>query len=113
MEEIKDDRYFISKILDEIGLVCLYSEGMSIDDLKSKPAILDGIIFRLVQVAEHAEKISTAFKESHKEISWRNLKGFRNKLVHDYGSVDINFVYKAIKVDAPTLRVLLLQAMNN
>ena len=113
MEENKDDRYFILKIIEEIDLVCSYSEGMSIDDLKSKPALLDGIIFRLVQVAEHAEKISNAFKDNHKEISWRNLKGFRNKLVHDYGSVDIKYVYKAIKVDAPALRVILLQAINN
>ena len=55
----------------------------------------------------------TLLKINHKEISWRNLKGFRNKLVHDYGSVDIKYVYKAIKVDAPALRVILLQAINN
>ena len=104
MDTIKDDNYYILKTIEEIELVCLYSEGMSIDDLLKNPAVFDGIIFRLIQAAEHVEKISDSFKEEHKEVKWRNIKGFRNRLVHDYGSVDINFVKKAIKVDAPKLR---------
>lgn len=109
MEKNKDDNYFVLKILEEIDLVCSYSEGMTLNDLRSSPAVFDGIIFRLIQIAEHAEKVSSVFKDDHQEISWRNIKGFRNKLVHDYGSVDINFVYKAIKVDIPTLKEALLR----
>ena len=111
METIKDDNYYILKTIEEIELVCSYSKGMSMDDLKNKPAEFDGIIFRLIQAAEHAEKISDFFKEEHKEVKWKNIKGFRNRLVHDYGSVDLKFVYRAIKVDAPKLKQTLRKAI--
>ena len=104
MEVVKDDKYYILKTINEIELVCSYSKDMNIDDLKLRPAEFDGIIFRLIQAAEFAEKISVSFKEAHPKIKWKNIKGFRNRLVHDYGSVDLNYVYKAIKIDAPNLR---------
>ena len=113
METIKDDNYYILKTIEEIELVCSYSKGMSMDDLIKNPAVLDGIVFRLIQTAEQADKISDSFKERHKEIKWKNIKGFRNRLVHDYGSVDLDFVYKAIRIDAPKLRKALYKASKN
>lgn len=110
METIKDDNYYILKTIEEIELVCSYSQGMSIDDLKKNPAVFDGIVLRLIQTAEQASKISNVFKQQHPEVKWQNIKGFRNKLVHDYGSVDLNFVYKAIFVDAPELKKALIKA---
>ena len=89
----------------------LIFQGMSMDDLMNNPAVLDGIIFRLIQTAEQAEKISESFKTDHKEVKWKNIKGFRNRLVHDYGSVDLDFVYKAIKRDAPELKRSLLKVI--
>ena len=111
METTKDDHYYIQKVIDEIELVCSYSSNMSIDDLTNRPAEFDGIVFRLIQAAEHAERISRSFKENHQEINWINLKGFRNRLVHDYGSVDLSYVYKAIKVDAPQLKETLIMVL--
>ena len=111
MEIIKDDNYYVSKAIAEIELVISYSKGMSLNDLMSQRAILDAIVFRLIQVAEIVDKLSADFKEKHKEIKWKNLKGFRNKLVHDYGSVDLKFVYQAVKHDAPALKKSLLKAL--
>ena len=112
MEVIKDDVYYINRTIAEIDLVCAYSKEMSIDDLVSQPAQLDGIIFRLIQVSENVDKISESFKQSHQEIKWKNLKGFRNRLVHDYGSVDLKFVYQAIKNDVPDLKKALLKTIS-
>ena len=112
MEIIKNDAYYITKTIAEIDLICSYSKGMKIDDFTSHPAEFDGIVFRLIQVAENVDKISDSFKESHKEIKWKNLKGFRNRLVHDYGSVDLKFVYRAIVHDIPKLKEALLKAIS-
>ena len=112
MEIIKDDVFYISRTIAEIDLVCSYAKGMDIGDFVSRPAEFDGIVFRLIQVAENVDKISDSFKESHREIKWKNLKGFRNRLVHDYGSVDLKFVYRAIKYDVPNLKEVLLKAIS-
>ena len=113
MEKSKDDSYYILKTIDEIDLICSYSEGKCINDFVLRPAEFDGILFRLIQMAEYVDKITDSFKENHPEIKWRNLKGFRNKLVHDYGSVDLEFVYNAIKIDVPQLKEALTRTIES
>ena len=100
----KTNKYYILKTLQEIDLIQKYSQGLSVSDLENNPAILDGIVFRMVQMSEHMNNISPEFKYAHSEIEWMNIKGFRNKLVHDYGNVDLTFVYNAINEDIPKLK---------
>ena len=43
-------------------------------------------------------------KSEHRDIPWTDIKGFRNRLVHDYGNVNYSFVYVAVKEDIPELK---------
>ena len=86
---------------------------MSIRDLNNNPAILDGIIFRMVQMSEHMDKVSDLLKSLHPEIKWVNIKGFRNRLVHDYGGVDLEFVYNALTVKIHELKNQLEKILNH
>ena len=104
MDEVKDDKYYMSKAMSEIELIIDYSDGNTLYELQNSPAVLDGIIFRLIQLSEQISKISELFKSLHPEIRWQSIKGFRNRLVHDYGEVDLEFVYNAITVDVPKLK---------
>ena len=104
---------YIIKTIEEIDIIIEYSEELSIDILSKKPIYLDGIVFRMIQMSEHMNKIDDEFKNQHPEIDWISIKGFRNRLVHDYGGVDLNFIYKAISIDIPKLKIDLLKAINN
>lgn len=64
-------------------------------------------MFRLIQVSENSDKLTTKFKENNKTISWRAIKGMRNKIVHEYGNVDLAVVYDTIVNDIPELLELL------
>ena len=100
---IKDDKYFLSKTLDEITTIMNYSKDLSMNDLYDNPIYIDGIIFRMIQMSEHMNNISENLKNNYPYISWTSIKGFRNKLVHNYGGVDLKFVYLAITEDIPKL----------
>ena len=105
----KDDGYYLQKTLEETGLILHYAEGITLKKLVKDQKTLDAIVFRMIQMSEHMDKISDAFKNAHPNIKWVNIKGFRNRLVHDYGSVDLRFVFNAIKKDIPELREVLLK----
>ncbi len=70
------------------------------------------MIFRLIQISENINKVSIDFKLIHQEVPWHSIKGFRNRLVHEYGSVDLKFVYDALIYDIPKLEVILFNAMS-
>ena len=101
----KDNQYYLSKTLEEIDTILEYSQNLTILQLQQQPIVLDAIIFRMVQMSEHMDKISDDYKALHSEIEWLDIKGFRNRLVHDYGGVDLHFVYSAITEDIPKLRI--------
>ena len=53
-------------------------------------------MFRLVQVAENSDKLTITFKTEHKELPWREVKGMRNRIVHDYGFIDLTIIYDTV-----------------
>lgn len=65
------------------------------------------MMFRLIQISEAVVKLSDEFKEANQSIPWFAIKGLRNRIVHDYGNVDLTIVYETIKVDIPEVRELL------
>ena len=87
--------------------------GMEPVDLNNNPAILDGIVFRMIQMSEHMDKVSDLLKSLHQEIHWLEIKGFRNRLVHDYGGVDLEFVYTAITQEIHGLKIQLEKILNH
>ena len=42
-------------------------------------------MFRLVQIAENSDKLTLTFKNNNASLPWREIKGMRNRIVHDYG----------------------------
>lgn len=40
-------------------------------------------------------------------ISWNDIVGFRNRIVHDYGKTDYTIVYEVISNDIPLMKEML------
>ena len=108
----KNNNYYLLKTINEIDTILNYSKDLEIEELVEKPVILDGIVFRMIQMSEHMNNITQEFKMMHSNIDWINIKGFRNRLVHNYGGVDLQFVYNAIKQDIPKLKKELLDILS-
>ena len=111
----KGNEYFLRKTLEEIDIILKYSHEKNKEELYDEPVLLDAIIFRMIQMSEHMNNISDDFKTRYSNIAWNDIKGFRNRLVHSYGSVDLSFVFNAISVDIPKLEkdlLIILKSIN-
>ncbi len=60
-------------------------------------------MFRLIQIPENSDKLTAAFKNSNANLPWREIKGMRNRIVHDYGVVDMTMIYDTITNDIPKM----------
>ena len=108
----KPNEYYIEKALFSIDLVIQYTKGKTYEEMFSNPQDADGICFRLVQVIEQIKNLPSAFFDSHKEIPWNNIFGFRNRIVHDYGSTDYSTVYEVVTEDIYQLKEILTKALH-
>lgn len=101
MDDSKDDNYYLDKIFVELNFIIEYTKNKSLEDLENDKSLLRAIMFSFIQISENNEKLSTQFKENHREISWKAMKGMKNLIVHNYGKVDLKIVYNTIKVSIP------------
>ena len=55
-------------------------------------------------IGEAAKNLTAAFRQSHGEVSWRELAGMRDKLIHGYFGVDFSIVWDVVKNEMPDLK---------
>ena len=61
------------------------------------------LVYRNKLLSENAKKLSDEYKEKRGYIPWNAMYGLRNRIVHDYGNVDLNIVFETLKNDIPEL----------
>ena len=96
MDNIKDDKYYLRKIISDLAFVVEQTKGRSQIEIESNVLLVDSIMFRIIQIAENNSKLSDDFKKSFKNVPWLAIKGMRNKIVHNYGVVDMSIVYDTV-----------------
>ena len=103
MDNVKNDAYYIKKMLKDIRFIMSVTDGLTLDGLTENEILCDSVLFRLIQISENSVKLTTAFKEANKDVAWQAIKGMRNMIVHEYGEVDLSIVYQTVTEDIPIL----------
>ena len=103
MDNIKNDEYYIGKVFDDLAFVIRHMDSATPEAFSSNELLQDSMMFRLIQISENARRLSDAYRDKHSSIPWMAISGLRNRIVHDYGSVNLNVVFSTLKVDIPAL----------
>ena len=107
MDNIKNDSYYVKKMLKDIYFIMENTNGISLESLEDNEILCDSVMFRLIQISENSGKLTPGFKLMHKEIPWHAIKGMRNKIVHEYGDVEFDVVHQTVTQDIPEICELL------
>jgi uncharacterized protein with HEPN domain len=95
---MKDDRVYLIHIWECIQRIESYSiEGRSA--FLASTMMQDAIIRNFEIIGEATKNLSLEMRQSHPEIQWRGLAGFRDVLIHNYMGVDLVEVWNIIEND--------------
>ncbi len=103
MDNKKDNKYYTRKIINDLAFLFEHTEGLTQAELEDDEILIDSVMFRLIQISENSDKLTDEFKAHYSSIPWRAMKGMRNRIVHEYGNVDLAVVYDTVKKDIPRL----------
>ena len=103
MDNTKNDHYYLDKIKMDLAFIVAHMKDVDAQELNDNEILLDSMLFRMIQISENVKKLSTEYRESENELPWNELIGLRNRIVHDYGNVDLNIVFETLKYDIPDL----------
>lgn len=107
MDNVKNDRYYVEKIISDLEFLIKHTQGKSKTEIKNNEVLLDSIMFRIIQIAENVAKLTDDFKAKHSDVPWLAIRGMRNRIVHDYGVVDITVIFNTISNDMPEMHKIL------
>lgn len=106
LQDIKNDLMYLLNILESIGKIILYLDNCK--DAETFFQLNDQLNFNaalnlFANIGENIGKISNELRQKYIDIDWINIKGFRNRVVHDYINIDTFLVFDIIKNDLMVL----------
>lgn len=103
MDNSKDYKYYINKILEDISFILDSIKWKELGDFEDDVFLNNAVCFRFIQISENANKIPISVRQKYSQISWHKVSGLRNRIVHDYGSIQLDIIYNTIINDLPRL----------
>ena len=107
MDNAKNDAYYLERLKADMAFIVRHMKDATREELCRNELLLDSMLFRLIQISENAKKLSDTYTSAHLDVPGLAVSGLRNRIVHDYGSVDLSIVYATLKDDIPELLTLL------
>jgi uncharacterized protein with HEPN domain len=74
-----------------------YTKGLDFDLFLSDDKTSDAVIRNFEIIGEAANRIDPDFRNKNPDIEWRRIRGFRNRIVHDYFGIDYEIVWTIIE----------------
>ena len=117
---INNDMLYLLRILEASQKLKLYTEQFS--DFEEFYHSNDQLEFnaclnQLVQMGEQANKLSKTLINKYPLIPWPKIRGFRNRIIHQYIGIDTQHVFQVIHKDVPALHTqlipVILDELNN
>ena len=99
----RETKLLLLDIIDAIRNIIDFTKDMTFQnyqsDLKTKHAVERNFSI----IGEAVSRIDLAFRNSHTNIDWRQIKDFRNIIVHDYFGIDDLIVWDIIRLNLEQL----------
>ena len=77
--------------------------GMTQEHFAADEKTAFAVVRALEILGEATKRIPQTICEQYPDVPWRSMSGIRDKLIHDYVSVNLEVVWKTVTEDLPPL----------
>lgn len=92
MSEREPDLLF-KDMLNSAEKIITYTSNHTKNDFLNDQKTIDAVIRNFEIIGEAANRLPEAYKAKLPNLAWSKLRGFRNRLVHDYIGIDYELVW--------------------
>jgi uncharacterized protein with HEPN domain len=93
----------IEDIIESGNKILLYTHDLDFNNFISDGKTVDAVIRNFEIIGEAANRLPEDFKDNYPEIDWYRIRGFRNRIVHDYFGIDYDIVWVIKETFLPNL----------
>jgi uncharacterized protein with HEPN domain len=97
----------IGDMIESGDKILIYTAQLTFDDFVADHKTIDAVIRNFEIIGEAANRLPNEFKNSHADIDWNRIRGFRNRIIHNYFGIDYEIVWLIKESFLPDLLVRL------
>ena len=109
----RDVKLYVKDILEAIKAIEKFVEGMDFESFKEDDKTSSAVIRKFEIIGEATKNIPQSIREKYPHIPWKEMAGFRDKLIHFYFGIKYDIVWDTIKLRLPELRNNIEKVLKN
>lgn len=103
---LRDESYLLDMRL-ACSKVMLFTDGVTYEQFAADTMMQFAVVHAVQIIGETGRQVSAEFRNRHPEIPWLAITTMRHRIVHEYMKVDIDIVWKVVRIHVPELMRLL------
>lgn len=93
----RTDGVYLLHIVESFQDVREFVADKSYGDFAESKLLVNAVIRSFEVAGEATKNLSSQFRQSHPEIDWAGMSGFRDVLIHQYFGIDLPNVWEVIE----------------
>jgi len=98
---MKSAKVYLGHVRDEIDFVLQATNALTYEKFIQDEPLKRACVRSLEIIGEAVKNLPVEYKKKHKQIEWKKIAGFRDKLIHNYFGVDWRILWNVITEKLP------------
>jgi len=94
----------LEDINESIRKIEKYTHGVNFDKFSKDEQMIDAVVRNLSIIGEAVRNVPKEIKVKNPNVAWNEIKGMRNKVIHEYFGTDEEILWKTVQEDIPVFK---------
>ena len=103
----------LKDVLEAVGRIQRYVGAATLAEFLTKTETQDAVVRNLEVIGEAVKNLSSDFRQEHEDIDWTRIAGLRDRLIHQYFSVDWDILWNIIQGRLPLLKLQIAKLLDD
>jgi len=104
---------YLQDILESTTKARQFVKGVEFEAFRANDEKVFVVIRALEIIGEAAKNIPKSLRGRYTEITWEDIVGMRNKVIHDYFGVDLEVIWETLHEDLPPLQAAIAKMLKD
>ena len=95
---------YVQDVIESMDKAMIFIKDMSYDEFAQDEKTTFAVVRALEIIGEAIKNIPAEIRKVYPDVPWKAMAGMRDKLIHEYFGVNLEFVWETVKERIPIIK---------